>query len=915
MRRALIAVLALTACAQRTELVVGIATNLSPAQLSLVRVTVSDTTGARLAEEHFEVGNGVAGLSLPGAFGLSPNSDTTQKFLVRVDGGLARGIDAEGNPQLDVAVSRRANLGFVAGKTLFYRMALAASCSGALDGTCAASEWCVAGLCRALDVDPRTLPVYTSGAEYREECGEDGATFGLMGGGACPSGQSCVDGLCVASSGDPLADAAADDAALADLAMTAPSDATIAADAPPSDDASAILDGAISLEGGAAIGDAASSDAAMVSRDGATTRDAASAAPDLAMAMSAPLPKGVFSWVSPLPQGDAINAISSDGTTASGALLWAVTSGGTAVGLDASGGATIEDTGAKGPLQTVLVLGANVWAAGTDGAIHYRSSPGRWLALPLEPNAAASVTNGTAIAMVPTGAASGYVYFEGAYGGEAAGAGVRFDTTGTFVADLLNAGLYTALGSSGSCLSALSGRRGQFGTVSSVPAGSFAWQSDVVQPPKTISMTSILGCDSALQMVGGGDASGAGVVLSKDASLGTNVKWVDTALPASLGSVLALSAVDPQLATVFALANNNSGSGDSVALARYDARSAQWTPLPDGPLDAPFLLASGTTSGSPSAVVSDGVDVAAFAGGAWTRLTAGAVTHINGKPWGSGTTLVTPATSDVWITTDGTTWRSLPITAKTSAAGYTQVVGAPSGKLFVATLDGLVLSGTSAGLDTLELDAGAGVAFNGVWALDDTHALAVGTDTTSNLGVVYARRGGGAWALDFTLAATSTPSALSSVFGFASDDVYSVGSVTVPSSGQSAAAFFHWDGTAWSAVPVNYAPSGGSANDVWGSGANDVWAVGAGAVLYHLATLKTGFLAQSSPVPAATLTALHGSGAGDVWAVGSGGTVVRWDGTSWTSAASHTSADLLGVWVDADNVWIGGGDSLLRQPR
>lgn len=52
------------------------------------------------------------------------------------------------------------------------------------------------------------------------------------------------------------------------------------------------------------------------------------------------------------------------------------------------------------------------------------------------------------------------------------------------------------------------------------------------------------------------------------------------------------------------------------------------------------------------------------------------------------------------------------------------------------------------------------------------------------------------------------------------------------------------------------------------------------------------------------LTSIHGTSKDDVWAVGTNGTVVHYDGSSWTATSSGTTNTLLGVWATSPtDVW------------
>src|SRR5450432_207462 len=65
-----------------------------------------------------------------------------------------------------------------------------------------------------------------------------------------------------------------------------------------------------------------------------------------------------------------------------------------------------------------------------------------------------------------------------------------------------------------------------------------------------------------------------------------------------------------------------------------------------------------------------------------------------------------------------------------------------------------------------------------------------------------------------------------------------------------------------------------------------------------------------SQVPLSTSPSLYGvwgSGSSDVWAVGLDGTVLHWDGTSWSAGSSASSASFFCVWgANANDIWAAG---------
>ena len=62
----------------------------------------------------------------------------------------------------------------------------------------------------------------------------------------------------------------------------------------------------------------------------------------------------------------------------------------------------------------------------------------------------------------------------------------------------------------------------------------------------------------------------------------------------------------------------------------------------------------------------------------------------------------------------------------------------------------------------------------------------------------------------------------------------------------------------------------------------------------------------------AAIIAIAGSGSSDVWAVGLEGTILHWDGDSWTRQTAGTDAGLFSVWAaNAHDAWAVGEDGIV----
>lgn len=91
---------------------------------------------------------------------------------------------------------------------------------------------------------------------------------------------------------------------------------------------------------------------------------------------------------------------------------------------------------------------------------------------------------------------------------------------------------------------------------------------------------------------------------------------------------------------------------------------------------------------------------------------------------------------------------------------------------------------------------------------------------------------------------------------------------------------------------------------VWGSSATSIWAVGDGGTIVHWDGTTWSLQPSGTSV---TLYGVHGTGDRDVWAVGEAGTTLRWNGTAWSAVPCPVTPELQGVWAIApDDVWATG---------
>jgi hypothetical protein len=110
-----------------------------------------------------------------------------------------------------------------------------------------------------------------------------------------------------------------------------------------------------------------------------------------------------------------------------------------------------------------------------------------------------------------------------------------------------------------------------------------------------------------------------------------------------------------------------------------------------------------------------------------------------------------------------------------------------------------------------------------------------------------------------------------------------------------------WNGSAWASVPLEYH----DLNAVWGAAAGDVWAVGSGGDILHFDGASWTTVESGTTAP---LAGLWGTGPSDVWAAGGG--IMHYDGSAWSTVSSGRPS-ATAVWASGpSDVWAVGNDSL-----
>jgi hypothetical protein len=194
--RLLAIVTLIAACSDRTELVLGAATDLKARnQLDEVKLVVTHKGKTVLSPPPWSLADVPAGkFELPGSFGLYSPDGSEVSLEIELTGSKG------GTP----LIIRKSILSLVSGKTLFMRMTLVSDCSSVDGPGCLDGQSCVEGVCRDQKMDGHTFPKYQKGMEARLEC-QSGFDYVVTSTGDpmpvvgdCGPGATCQEGVCYA---------------------------------------------------------------------------------------------------------------------------------------------------------------------------------------------------------------------------------------------------------------------------------------------------------------------------------------------------------------------------------------------------------------------------------------------------------------------------------------------------------------------------------------------------------------------------------------------------------------------------------------------------------------------------------------------------------------------------------------------
>lgn len=151
------------------------------------------------------------------------------------------------------------------------------------------------------------------------------------------------------------------------------------------------------------------------------------------------------------------------------------------------------------------------------------------------------------------------------------------------------------------------------------------------------------------------------------------------------------------------------------------------------------------------------------------------------------------------------------------------------------------------------------------------------------------------------------------VVAFSATDAWAVGVVST-ASGASTVSALQWNGSSWTEVPTAFTTSAQlTVNAISGSSPTDIWVAGetvtsgysnrqVTSVILHY----NGFSWQQATIPDNSgLLDVDAVSPSDAWAVAGDGAILNWNGSAWTVATDEPGAEQI-VALSPSDVWAGG---------
>jgi hypothetical protein len=279
--------------------------------------------------------------------------------------------------------------------------------------------------------------------------------------------------------------------------------------------------------------------------------------------------------------------------------------------------------------------------------------------------------------------------------------------------------------------------------------------------------------------------------------------------------------------------------------------------------------------------------------------------------WGTADHLYVPTAYTNVLVFDGTTWTKQVAFARADTVP-SAISGTANNDVWVVAADGYIAHFNGTWNNTRNSNNLQDTNLSGVWAHTATDAWGV-----NNAGYVLhnaAAYNAGAATFGFTFSGAPLDNgvgSVSSIWGTSATSIYVNGA-------KGGATFYHFNGTAWTGLPIQNTKDVSVLNRVHGTADTDVWSVGQRGVTAHYdgttisAKRRYVFGTSSNNINASDINSVWASSANDVWFTTKGATVVHYNGASFTETSPAPIANKPGyhlttIWgSSSSDVWAGG---------
>jgi hypothetical protein len=313
----------------------------------------------------------------------------------------------------------------------------------------------------------------------------------------------------------------------------------------------------------------------------------------------------------------------------------------------------------------------------------------------------------------------------------------------------------------------------------------------------------------------------------------------------------------------------------------------RWVTLNQG-LTGDSLTGTWWHTASDIYAVGAGGTVLQYNGTSWAAVSGIPATNYRAVSGVSG-----QAVASVWAVGDGGavlhdtagTWSAVT-TGQTSNALYGVWV-AGAGNVYAVGASGTVLHLSGGTWTKMSVPSGTGM-LDAVWGNDATHIWAVG----ANGAVIFGN--GSTWVKQ----TSATTQNLAGVWGDAATDVYAVGA---------SGTIVHFTGSSWSAMSSG--ESGSNLAAIGGTASTDIWAVGDNGTTQHYNGSVWSTVGPNSGIP---LTSVTSGSSSAIWAVGAQGSLLSSSGSAW-HVSMQSGLTFYSVWASsATDVYVASLGTVLH---